>query len=425
MAHPDFAALSRRLLGRVDELAGELARRIRAAEADLAVVPPEDLTAVCVRHLRGIYAYLAGESPMELETVRDNARRRALQGVPLAALLHSYRVGTLFIWETFVTAADERVQAVLLESVSELWLGLEDYSEAVRSTYHEVEAERELRVRRDRDLLFDALLGADHARILESADALGLPQQGRFHVLAAETAAEPRLPGHAVWRELPGERLAVVSVPVPRTIAPAARPASTAPAARPASTAPAVRPASTAPAVRPASTAPAAARPAVPPPGGPSPAAPPPDALLADPPPGRFGISPPYTQISQTASALRLARLALAAVPPGEDGVCRYGDRPVATLVASSPETAGDLARRLLARVLELPGEDRATLLGTARAWFAAGGSTARTAEALFCHRNTVRYRLTRLESLTGRRFEDPREAAELFVALETLRVLP
>nr|BFE82774.1 hypothetical protein GCM10020093_053750 [Planobispora longispora] len=229
---------------------------------------------MCVRHLRGIYAYLAGESPMELETVRDNARRRALQGVPLAALLHSYRVGTLFIWETFVTAADERVQAVLLESVSELWLGLEDYSEAVRSTYHEVEAERELRVRRDRDLLFDALLGADHARILESADALGLPQQGRFHVLAAETAAEPRLPGHAVWRELPGERLAVVSVPVPRTIAPAARPASTAPAARPASTAPAVRPASTAPAVRPASTAPAAARPAVPPPGGPSPAAP-------------------------------------------------------------------------------------------------------------------------------------------------------
>ncbi|WP_084780626.1 PucR family transcriptional regulator [Planobispora rosea] len=387
MAHPDFAALSRHLLGRVDELAGELARRIRAAEAELAVVPPEDLTAVCVRHLRGIYTHLAGEGPMELDTVRDNARRRALQGVPLAALLHSYRVGTLFIWESFVTAADERVRAVLLESVSELWLGLEDYSEAVRSTYHEVEAERELRARRDRDLLFDALLGADHARILESADALGLPQRGRFHVLAAETAAQPRLPGHTVWRELPGERLAVVSLPSPSS------PSSPS-------------------ALLPASSSPSAL-------SGAS------DPLLADPPPGRFGISPPYTQISQTASALRLARLALAAVPPGEDGISRYGDRPVATLVASSPETAGDLARRLLGPVLKLPREDRDTLLGTAHAWFAAGGSTARTAGALFCHRNTVRYRLARLESLTGRRFEDPREAAELFVALETLRVLP
>ncbi|GAA3441619.1 helix-turn-helix domain-containing protein [Planomonospora venezuelensis] len=377
MAHPDFAALSRRLLGQVDPLAERLARRVREAEAELAVVPPEDLTAVCALHLRGIYTHLAGEGPMELEPVRANARRRALQGVPLAALLHSYRVGTLFIWESFVAAADERVQAVLLESVSELWLGLEDYSEAVRSTYHEVEAERELRARRDRDLLFDALLGADHARIRESADALGLPRQGRFHVLAAESAAAPRLPVPAVWRELPGERLAVLWLDAPR-----------------------------AEALR-------AAGPRFP------------ADLLADPPPGRFGISPPYTQISQTASALRLARLALASVPPGADGVSRYGDRPVATLAASSPETAGDLARRVLGAVLDLPAEDRGTLLGTAHAWFAAGGSTARAAGALFCHRNTVRYRLARMESLTGRRFDDPREAAELFTALETLRVLP
>ncbi|MBG0832460.1 helix-turn-helix domain-containing protein [Planomonospora sp. ID67723] len=373
MAHPDFAALSRRLLGQVDPLAERLAQRIRTAEAELAVVPPEDLTAVCALHLRGIYTYLAGEGPMELETVRANARRRALQGVPLAALLHSYRVGTLFIWESYVATAGRRAQSVLLESVSELWLGLEDYSEAVRTTYHEVEAERELRVRRDRDLLFDALLGTDHARIRESADTLGLPQQGRFHVLAAESAAEPRLPVQAVWRELPGERLAVLSLDASR---PAEGPRS---------------------------------------PGG----------LLTDPPPGRFGISPPYTQISQTASALRLARLALASVPPGTDGVSRYGDRPVATLVASSPETADDLARRVLGAVLSLPAEDRGTLLGTAHAWFASGGSTARTAESLFCHRNTVRYRLARIESLTGRRFDDPRQAAELFTALETLRVLP
>jgi hypothetical protein len=356
---PRFAALSARLLERTDELAEELARRVRAAEADLAVVPPEDLAAVCAEQLRMTLTHLADGSAMSTESTQANARRRAHRGVPLAALLHSYRVGTQFLWESFVAEAGVAEHAVLIESASELWLGLEQLSEAIRTAYREAEAERDLRARLDRDLLFDALLGTDPVRIRESADALGLPAQGRFHAIAAEVTAE--LPPGAVWRHLPTERLAVLSLPDAAPFPPLQG--------------------------------------------------------------GRFGVSPAYDQISQTASALRLARLALAAVPPGAEGVSNYGDRPVATLIASSPETADDLARRVLGRLLALPAGDRDTLLATAQAWFAMGGSTGRTAEILFCHRNTVRYRLGRLETLTGRSVHHPREAAELFLALETVRL--
>lgn len=345
----EFAELSARLLARVGELAEALARRVRAAESELAVVPPEDLAAVCADQLRQSLTHLAGGPAMSTESTEANARRRADRGVPLAALLHSYRVGTQFLWESFVAEARPAEHTALIENAGELWLGLERMSEAIRSAYRLAET--------DRDRLFDSLLGTNPVRIRESADALGLPRRGRFHVIAAEVAAEP--PPVAVWRHLPTERLAVLPL------------------------------------------AEGAAFPALP--------------------GGRYGVSPAYEQISRTASALRLARLALATVPPGTDGVAHYGERPVATLVASSPETAEDLAGRVLGDLLDLP--DRDTLLATAQAWFAAGGSTARAAQALFCHRNTVRYRLGRVEALTGRSVDHPREAAELFLALETVRL--
>jgi DNA-binding PucR family transcriptional regulator len=75
--------------------------------------------------------------------------------------------------------------------------------------------------------------------------------------------------------------------------------------------------------------------------------------------------------------------------------------------------------------VLDLPDEDRETLLSTLLAWFESSGSTASTAERLFCHANTVRYRIHRLEKYLGRSLEDPRDVADIRVALVALRVIP
>lgn len=59
-----------------------------------------------------------------------------------------------------------------------------------------------------------------------------------------------------------------------------------------------------------------------------------------------------------------------------------------------------------------------ADLVGTLEAYFATGGSLAATAERLQTHRNTVLYRLRRIEALSQARLRDPQVALELQVAL-------
>lgn len=79
----------------------------------------------------------------------------------------------------------------------------------------------------------------------------------------------------------------------------------------------------------------------------------------------------------------------------------------------------------MLGGVLALPDDERTTLLSTVQAWMDAHGSATEAGKALFCHPNTVRYRLRRLEEYTGRSLDDPRAVAEMVAALEALKVFP
>ena len=62
--------------------------------------------------------------------------------------------------------------------------------------------------------------------------------------------------------------------------------------------------------------------------------------------------------------------------------------------------------------------EHRSELLRTLDAYFSTGGSLAATAARLQTHRNTVLYRLRRIETLAQARLRDPQVALELQVAL-------
>lgn len=93
-------------------------------------------------------------------------------------------------------------------------------------------------------------------------------------------------------------------------------------------------------------------------------------------------------------------------------------------MLTSAPEEATQLAHQVLGPLLEL-GDDGAVLLETLSAWFDSGGSTNEAAQRSYCHPNTVRYRLRKLQDILGRSLTNPTEAAELLAALRALRTYP
>ena len=94
------------------------------------------------------------------------------------------------------------------------------------------------------------------------------------------------------------------------------------------------------------------------------------------------------------------------------------GLRPLRSVVFLD-EGEGRFGDFLPAAVDQASERDRALLLDTFGAWLDADGSADRAAAALFCHPNTVRHRLRRLQDQTGRSLSQPRELAELTLAFE------
>jgi hypothetical protein len=140
---------------------------------------------------------------------------------------------------------------------------------------------------------------------------------------------------------------------------------------------------------------------------------------------GRVGVSPPYPTLDRTTHAMRLAQVAMASLPPGEAAVRQFDDTPLGSLVAADPDAARQLVERVLGKLITLPEEERTTLLSTVEAWLDARGSASEAGRELYCHPNTVRHRLHRVEEHTGRSLDDPRAVAELATALQALQVFP
>src|SRR5258705_82751 len=138
----------------------------------------------------------------------------------------------------------------------------------------------------------------------------------------------------------------------------------------------------------------------------------------------RVGVSPVYEGLEKTAQAMHLARIAMASIAPGDPQLCVFDDAPVPALIASAPTTSYRVMNNVLGPLLDTAAEERDLLLETLETYFTAG-SIAEAAKRLFCHRNTVRHRLRRIEQLTGRSVDDPSGAVELYIAIQTMLRLP
>lgn len=375
--------------GGLDHLAREVVVRLRAEEKAYRRLDADDLLAEVSALLDATLGRLAGEAEAAdaAASVAALGRRRAEQNVPLAVALRGLRTVAAAVWgavaDRVAARAPEEMAACLQESLA-LWVLLDEQAGELARGHDAgltalLDADRERR-RVLLDALVDGRLG-EWSRLGGSLVRLGLPEDGPYVAVSAEpvAAGAPALPGveeflagHGVrsaWRTTADGAVGIVAIGEWRTVT----------------------------SIR---------------------------ELLGALATGRVGLSRSYDDALQTSTAVARAMVARRCLPAGAVGVTAIDDDPVAALLASSVETSTEVSRLLLGAVMELPDVEQQTLLATLATWLATNGNSTETGRLLFCHRNTVRNRLARLEQLSGQSLEDPRSVARLFVAVEALRLL-
>jgi hypothetical protein len=329
---------------------------------------------------------LLGEDVSDTSAPMATGRERASQGAPLVEMLAAYRLGFAAMWTELVEVAHGLpgdTDGVLVGLAGELLAVHGRYADASVEGYRDEYREKVRLDQREHSALVEAVLAGATSKesLWEVAQALRLPLEGRFLVVVAEAVelghdplarAEPALSAldvSSVWRLLPEQTVGVL----------------------------ALRRGSQAASVL---------------------------DMLAQHAIARIGVSPMFAQLRQASRALQLARLALDHQQPGIS-VEQFRDSPLSMLVASAPDAAIETARTVLGGLLELRTDDLELLITTFSTWLDAEGSANAAGAALFCHPNTVRYRLRRLEETTGRSLGSPTQLAELVTAVRAWSELP
>jgi hypothetical protein len=136
------------------------------------------------------------------------------------------------------------------------------------------------------------------------------------------------------------------------------------------------------------------------------------------------GVSAPYDDLRDTPHALHFAKVMLRSRRGRSTPVAVFDGSILGAAAVGAPEVMVRSASVVLAGLGQLPGEEREILFETFWVWQDSDASVNRVAEVLYCHPNTVRHRLRRIEKHTGRSLSRPRDVAELCLALEVHRRL-
>lgn len=136
----------------------------------------------------------------------------------------------------------------------------------------------------------------------------------------------------------------------------------------------------------------------------------------------RVGVSEPFDRVSETRSASLQAQWAL-----HQGGQRGSASRltyfaPTETAVGFLPASLADnerIARRVLGALLTYDQDKRSQLLISLRVFLEENRSWQRAAARLLVHRQTLVYRIERVEQLTGRQLQSTADVAELWLALQ------
>jgi len=380
----DAVALFAEMLDSVDTIADRIVEQILTgehsyAESTLAVAV---LQSVVTENVDALLRGLSGGRRL-LDAPRRAGRVKAESGIPMAGLLHAYRLAGLQLWEEMIARSrvSQRSESLLRVS-SSVWGIIDEYSNAAAESYREVIDDLGRKDQQAKSVMLLSLLEGEtaHSEVSRLVRALNLPEHATYLVVAAElsgTGADP-MPGIAkrlraagiasAWATWTGEFVGLLGCTSESEVAIAIN-------------------------------------------------------VVAERAASRIGISRSLMSLTDARDAVHQARMSLRCTPRANVGVRRFGSAPLDVLIVSDPSAASELRTDVLGPVLELGLKDRTPLLDTLEAWFAAEGSTAEAALRLHCHRNTVLYRLSKLTELTGRSVSRPSDAAELYAAMRAARL--
>ncbi len=374
----DITAMTRRLLAAIFTDNPEW--------TDYTSVPRADLRDGCRRYLTRILDLLGGTStdPEHDDVAAAIGKHRAEQGVPLEAMLRTFRLGGGIVWEALLDKADliEEADSVgpqeIRQAGTAMWTVIDGLSSALVTSYRNTELDQVRRDERRRHALIEDLLAGrahDAAFAARAARELNLPAQGSYLVVAARANGRPLHAGvdtalsasgiRSVWHDRVDTTIGLVALEhrtddvVLRQLRPQVR--------------------------------------------------------------GRAGVSPAVPGLAQVDSAHALALIALQTLPADTTGLVCLDDRYPEALLVRSPDLTDLLLTHTLGPILNLPARDRDTLLHTLAIWLAENCSAANAAPRLHCHRNTVINRLARMSTLLGRPLDGPHTHLELSLALAAL----
>jgi hypothetical protein len=318
------------------------------------------------------------------ELWRETGRRRARQGVPMEMVLRAYTLGSRILWQSLVEKSDGTHidDAVLLEAGQSVWSALDVQNAVMIDGYRRESARLQRQDQQRQQSILDALVegrGADLEFGAEAREALGIGGDAGIACVVALydgaldeplTPAEDRLERLGMtsfWHVRAGVYFGLLAGPLldePGLV-----------------------------------------------------------ELFTPHATGRVGIAASPEGIAGFATAFQLATRAAETLPRGQRTVVSVTQRLPEVLLAGSPQIAPLLLAGTLGPLLAQPEAHAKTLLDTLGALLRHDGSAKHAAEELYCHRNTVIYRMKQIETLTGRSLADPRD--KLMLQLGLLSVDP
>jgi hypothetical protein len=375
---------------RAQALVVDLVETITAAPkvSEYAWVPPPVAgSKTCMTNVRSVLASMVAPSAFDSQSAMENGVDRARQRMTVSTIIESDRIAFRRLWRLFVDEAARHPNidaAALHHMTANLHMVEELFAAAMFSGYRDQQQRQVIEDMSQGTLMMDTLLyghAHDTWRLWEIANCLRLPTEGPFAVIAAELPCvgyealrdiESKLRSldvFSAWRLLPDLHVGIAHIASERhrdnIIALLNRVAS-----------------------------------------------------------HRVGVSACFDDLRDTPVALHFAKVSLRGQDRAGAKVAVFDGSMLATAAVSAPSVMVKSAAVALDGFGDLPHEEREILFDTFQAWLDNDASVRASAEVLFCHPNTVRKRLHRIELRTGRSLTRPRDVIELSLALEVRRRL-